>query len=55
MLSPELAITLGLAGIGGLIWFVRLEGRVDKNEALHVELRGHVEYIRDRIDDALQK
>ena len=47
--------TLGLTAIGALIWFVRLEGRVDKNEALQHELQRHVEYIRDRIDEALHK
>lgn len=36
-----------------LVWLIRLEGRVNTNEALHLELRRDVSYIRDRIDKAL--
>lgn len=48
-------VTLGLACVGAIIWFVRLEGRVNTGERLHEELTDHVKYIRERIDDALSK
>lgn len=41
------------AFIGGIVWLVRLEGRVNTNEALHQALREDLTYIRDRIDSAL--
>lgn len=49
----EIMVTLGLTGIGAVIWFVRLEGRVNTSEALHAELKEDVQYIRSRIDRAL--
>ena len=34
----------------GLVWLIRLEGRVNVQEALHRSLSDDVRYIRDRID-----
>lgn len=48
-------ISLGLAAIGAIFWFARLEGRVNTAEQRHADLKGDVAYIRDRIDDALSK
>lgn len=48
------AIVTGvLACIGGIVWLVRLEGRVNTAERLHADLKEDVTYIRDRIDRAL--
>lgn len=52
-MSIELGVTLGMVGIGAVIWFVRLEGRVNTQEALHGRLSADVTYIRERIDKAL--
>lgn len=54
------ALTVALSFIGGIVWLIRLEGRVNTNEALHAtlkenhdELKDDVRYIRERIDRAL--
>jgi len=51
------ALGLGLAVVlpllGGGVWLIRLEGRVNVQEALHRELRDDLKYVRDRIDKAL--
>jgi hypothetical protein len=53
-------ISVGMACLGAIIWLIRLEGRVNTNEALHTvlkeqhgQLADDVRYIRERIDDAL--
>ena len=45
--------TLGVTGLGALVWLIRLEGRVNTAIALQEKLTDDVEYIRDRIDTAL--
>jgi hypothetical protein len=42
-----------LAAIGGLVWLIRLEGRINTHDALHDKLASDVTYIRARIDKAL--
>ena len=55
----------GVTGVGALVWLLRLEGRVNTNEALHkalestteasfTQLKTDVQYIRERIDEALR-
>ena len=48
-------VTLGIAAIGCIFWFARLEGRVNTAEKRHADLKDDVQYIRSRIDDALSK
>jgi sensor domain CHASE-containing protein len=45
----QLAVPLVLIGV----WLIRLEGRVNTQEALHRDLKVDVMYIRERIDRAL--
>lgn len=52
-IEPGLIVTVVLAAIGGIVWFVRLEGRVNTQERLHADLKEDVVYIRERIDKAL--
>lgn len=47
-------VTVGLACLGGIVWLVRLEGRVNTAEKLHADLKEDVQYIRQRIDEALK-
>lgn len=61
-MSIELMATLGLTAIGAVVWLVRLEGRVDRGEVKHLALeKSHdglmddVKYIRQRIDEALDR
>ena len=46
-------LTVVLAGLGGLVWLIRLEGRVNTTRELHDSLKADVTYIRQRIDNAL--
>lgn len=46
-------ITVGVPILGGVIWLIRLEGRVNTHQALHDALKDDVQYIRERIDRAL--
>lgn len=62
MVDQGAAITGILAVIGGIVWLVRLEGRVDKGETNHAnlekshdDLKSDVKYIRQRIDEALDR
>lgn len=52
-MDPQLALAVGLPVIGGLVWLIRLEGRINLNERLTNDLADDVRYIRDRIDAAL--
>jgi sensor domain CHASE-containing protein len=48
-----IAISMGIPALGGVVWLVRLEGRINVNEALQKQLQADVTYIRERIDAAL--
>lgn len=48
-----LAIAVTLPSVTALIWLVRLEGRVNANEAAQDRLARDVTYIRNRIDSAI--
>lgn len=37
MFDPVTAITLGLAGLGGVVWAIRLEGKVSEHDQLFEE------------------
>ena len=45
--------TAAIPVILGLVWLIRLEGRVNTQGALQEELRDDLRYIRERIDRAL--
>lgn len=46
-------ITTGGLVVGGVVWLIRLEGRVNTQAELHKGLKEDVTYIRTRIDRAL--
>lgn len=52
-MDPQTAVAIGLPIIGGLVWLIRLEGRINLNERLTNGLIDDVRYIRERIDAAL--
>lgn len=59
-LETGTALSIALSFVGGVIWLIRLEGRVNTGEAVHEllkesheELKNDVRYVRERIDDAL--
>lgn len=37
MLEPGFLLSLGLAAVGGLVWAVRIEGRINVHERLFTE------------------
>lgn len=51
-INAETMIALGVPAIGVVVWLVRLEGRINTNEALQKNVLEEVRYIRDRIDKA---
>lgn len=46
-------LAIGSLVVGGLVWLIRLEGRVNTQEALGRRIEQDVAYIRERIDRAL--
>jgi len=52
-MDVNVALSVGLPAIGALVWLIRLEGRVNTNEAIQHEIRDDVRYLRERIDRAL--
>lgn len=59
-MSEAVVMTIGGAVISGLVWLVRLEGRVNGHDRehkqhadRHEEMREDLAYIRERIDKAL--
>jgi sensor domain CHASE-containing protein len=52
-IDGEILLTAAPPIIGAIVWFVRLEGRVNTQSELHQQLRADVTYIRSRIDEAL--
>jgi sensor domain CHASE-containing protein len=50
-LDPQSVVALVIPAIGVVVWLVRLEGRINTNEALQQSVLEEVKYIRERIDD----
>jgi hypothetical protein len=53
MLDPQTVTVLAVPTIGVIVWLVRLEGRINTNEALQKTVLDEVKYIRARIDEVL--
>jgi sensor domain CHASE-containing protein len=51
--SAQVAAAVGVPCLLGLVWLLRLEGRVNTQERLQDDLKDDVRYIRERIDKAL--
>jgi sensor domain CHASE-containing protein len=52
-LDTQTATAVGVPVILAVVWLIRLEGRVNTQDALHRELKEDVTYIRSRIDRAI--
>jgi len=52
-LEPGMVLTLGATCVAGLVWLIRLEGRINLNESVTKALSEDIQYVRARIDRAL--
>lgn len=48
-------VSIALPALAALVWLIRLEGRVNTSESRFNDLKTDVEYIRNRIDQALDQ
>jgi hypothetical protein len=53
--DPNFYFYAAVTVISGIVWAVRLEGRVNKSDQRVNDLKEDVEYIRRRIDEALDR
>jgi len=51
--DPGTLIVVILAVIAGIVWLVRLEGRINGHDREMSQVRDDIAYIRDRIDRAI--
>ena len=51
--TVSVAATVGVPLVLCGVWLIRLEGRINVQQALHNELREDLKYIRGRIDKAI--
>ena len=52
-LSPEAVMAVVAPVVGFIVWLIRLEGRVNLQDARYSEIKESLAYIRDRVDRAL--
>lgn len=52
-LMDQFPFNLILPALGGLVWLLRLEGRINTHQSQITDVREDVKYIRERIDSAL--
>lgn len=52
-LTVQGAVVIATPVVIGLVWLIRLEGRVNTHDKRHEDLKADVQYIRARIDQAL--
>lgn len=48
-----LSLTLGLAVFAGVVWLIRLEGRINGHDDSLRSVKEDLHYIRERIDRAI--
>lgn len=54
-IDANAVMTVAVPAIGVIIWLLRLEGRVNTSEQRFTDLKEDVQYIRQRIDKALEQ
>jgi hypothetical protein len=52
-LDPNFYLAAAITVIGGIAWALRLEGRVNTTQSRFDDLKADVQYIRSRIDRAI--
>ena len=51
--DAQLILSVAVPAVGVVVWLLRLEGRVNTHDVLQKSMKEDIEYIRDRIDRAL--
>lgn len=54
-LDPTTAVAIVVPTVTALVWLIRLEGRVNTGEVVTRRLQEDVTYIRERIDEAIER
>lgn len=54
-LDPTTAAAIVVPTVTALVWLIRLEGRVNTGEVVTRRLQEDVTYIRERIDEAIER
>lgn len=52
-LSPEALMAIIVPVVGVVVWLIRLEGRINLQDARYAEIKDALTYIRERLDRAL--
>jgi hypothetical protein len=52
-MDTQTIAAFGVPAIVAVVWLIRLEGRVNTQDARYQDLRDDLKYIRERIDRAL--
>jgi hypothetical protein len=57
-IEPEVLLSVGIPVLGGVVWLVRQEGRINTHEEKHKqheerarEIKEDLSYIRTKLDD----
>lgn len=53
-MSLDAGLAIGAIVVGAIVWFVRLEGRVNLHDEMLRQIREDVRYIRQQIDDVIR-
>lgn len=51
--TPEAVMAVAAPVVGVIVWLIRLEGRINLQDARYGEIKESLAYIRDRLDRAL--
>ena len=60
--DPEIVLSVGIPVIGGVVWLVRQEGRINAHDERHKqheekakEIKEDLSYIRSKLDDVFER
>jgi hypothetical protein len=54
-MDVQILMSVGVPALGVVVWLLRLEGRIGTVEAMQKKIGDDVEYIRNRVDEALSR
>jgi hypothetical protein len=53
--EPGIALTVGAFCVGGVVWLVRLEGRIDKGEQRTQDLANDISEIKEDVKTLVRR